>query len=236
MDPVTISALAECGEIEGGQFLALMKRCNNNVVQTVFETIDEATLEAFLMQSDDFQPLLDLAIGALGAELLQIRVKQWLAKASQARAKNEVVRCSRIIKIIASHTSSASASLKQPSTSVRTSNDLAPPAGPPKVLSSAQPIAAPASSLVPKPKSTTSLPTPSLDPRSAHEVSDPKTPSSAPASPPLAPMQADVPRTAQPFPLEALPKCLFAKITPSSHSSTTGRFLGWAASATLLKP
>ncbi|KIO32070.1 hypothetical protein M407DRAFT_18886 [Tulasnella calospora MUT 4182] len=92
MDPVTICALAECGEFEGGQFLALMKRCSDNVIQRVFETIDKATLEAFLMRSDDFQPLLDLAVAALGADSLQSHVKRWLTKASQARAKKEIVR------------------------------------------------------------------------------------------------------------------------------------------------
>ncbi|KIO24583.1 hypothetical protein M407DRAFT_8858 [Tulasnella calospora MUT 4182] len=180
-----------------------MKRCKNDIVQNVFETINEATLEAFLVRSDDFQPLLDLAIAALGADSLQSHVKRWLTKASQARAKKEIVQCSQIIKSIASHTSSTPTSLKQPSTSICTSNDLAARAGPPKALSSAQPMAAPASSLGPKPKPTTSMPTTSLDPRSAQEVSDPKSPSSPPASPPPAPPQTDVPRTAQPFPLEA---------------------------------
>ncbi|KIO27619.1 hypothetical protein M407DRAFT_23184 [Tulasnella calospora MUT 4182] len=198
MDPLTICTLAECGEIEQGQFLSLMKRCSNDVVRGIFETIDDATLEAFLVRSDNFEPLLDLAIAALGTDSLRNRVKQWLAKAALARAKSEVVRCSRILHSIASHTSNAPPNLKQPSNSICASDGPAAPTGPPEVFNAAQAAAAPVSSVGPKPKQL-----PTLDPRSEQQSPGPKSLSPSPASPPSAPTRTDLPRTTGPFPLEA---------------------------------
>ncbi|KAG8903786.1 hypothetical protein FRC01_008993, partial [Tulasnella sp. 417] len=119
MDPSTICTLVECGEINKGQLLALIKLCDKTAVHAIATTIDDTVLEDLLTGSDGFQPLLDVLVGTLGEGDLKIRAKRWLVNASKAQAKNKIVQCSRILQAIHSQKSSPTPPVPPPSMSDR---------------------------------------------------------------------------------------------------------------------
>ncbi|KAG8928512.1 hypothetical protein FRC01_005833 [Tulasnella sp. 417] len=65
------------------------------------------------MDPEDFQPFFEIVVTALGAEELLRRAKQWLVKASKARAREEAVKCSKIIQAIMSHPNKHSTTRQQ---------------------------------------------------------------------------------------------------------------------------
>lgn len=115
---------------------------------------------------------------------MRSRAKAWLINASKAHAKTDVIRCSRIIQYLASHTSSNPTSGRQPSGSINAS----------------QPIP-----LGPNAQHTAPMQSPPVDLGSAQgsQLSPPRTPRPGPVPPPLVKHTADrLPRAPQPFPLD----------------------------------
>lgn len=130
LDPGAICSLAECGELMEVQFLSVMERSSDDVVQAVFERIKDTALEGFLVRSDNFQPLLDLALAALSVNSMRSRAKTWLVNASKAQVKSDVIRCSQIIQHLASYTLSNHTSRRQPSGSISASQPIIAPVDP----------------------------------------------------------------------------------------------------------
>lgn len=181
-----------------------MSLCSDDVARSVFEGLADSTLQAFFLSQEDLQPLLETAIVALGAEELRRRAKQWLVKASKARAKDETFKCSSIIQAIVSH----QAKLSTPSQRV---SERLPRPGPPSTQSmpstnqqerlatpgvAAQPNVAPLSPSIHPPIASIPIAKTGVYSRASRP----------PLSPEQAPSSADLPslaRLPQPFPLDA---------------------------------
>lgn len=184
LDPGALCTLAEYGELKEGQFLTVMQRSSDDVVQVVFESIKDATLEGFLVRSDLFEPLLNLATAALGVNSMRSRVKTWLINASKAQAKSDVIRCTKIIQYLASHPSN------NPT---------------PGFVRASQPSVAPTGLLEPNTQPTAQMQAPPVDLGLApgSQLPPPQTPRPSSVSPPHVEHTAShLPRAPEPFPLD----------------------------------
>lgn len=225
MQPDTICTLVECGEFNRKQFLSLMKLCNEKIVRSVIQTINDTTLQAFLMEPEDFQPFFEVIVVALGEEELRARAKQWLIKASKEKAKSDAIQCSKIIQAIVLHQANTSAARQLgPSTrpittslSIQTPSFENPIKRPPLSHNTSQPK--PGQKLAPQidsqhsPATLTQAlmsPIPRLEEANGHPTeeapvppairSTPSLPQSLPQSPPA--RTPFIPRAPQPFPLD----------------------------------
>ncbi|KIO19117.1 hypothetical protein M407DRAFT_31239 [Tulasnella calospora MUT 4182] len=215
MDPSTICTLVECGELNKGQLLALTKLSNKDAVQAVFTTIKDSFLEELLMDSNDFQPFLDVVVDALGEDDLRSRVTRWLVDASKTQAKQKVVHCSRIVRAIVSRKSTPTTAFLLPSASGRLPDQTAQTGLSQAAATAAQPTSRQASPPHPVPQSHSHAQTPASGALSGQPKFPPKPRSPTPMSPRLNAEQTPVspvhrsPPTAQPFPFDAQ--------TPSQH-------------------